>query len=173
MHWTLYQTRDDYQRSPVSLWTYEECMDWLIAEGCYSCAADVLTPDEAREEVALQIKAIDWKPPCGTAAERIGMIITPTIGRIVYFFKHENQTEIVHDEGHPLAAMITHVWHDRMVNLTVFDSNGQTHGVTSVDLRQPEDPSISGRMYCEWMPYQVKKDHGSESGEKPAGTEKI
>lgn len=55
----------------------------------------------------------------------------------------------------PLAAMVTHVWGDRMVNLVVFDSDGYQHRRTSVTLVQDDDPKPSGGRYCEWMPWQL------------------
>lgn len=47
----------------------------------------------------------------------------PSIGRIVHYLA---------GEGQPLAAIITHVWNDACVNLTVFGPNGDTYGRTSV-----------------------------------------
>jgi len=92
------------------------------------------------------------------------MSITPTAGRIVHFY----------DQGHiqPQAAIIAAVHSDRLVNLTVCRATGAVEGRMSVALRQPEDPRPRDA-YCEWMPYQVKKDTGSESGEKAAGEEVV
>jgi len=74
----------------------------------------------------------------------------------------------------PCAAIIAHVWNDRLVNLAVFDENGDCDGWKSVVLCQPEDMTRPGGIpFCEWMPYQVKKDTGSESGEKAIGTQAI
>jgi len=91
-------------------------------------------------------------------------MITPTVGRIVLFSDDE--------EYDKCAAIVCHVHSDRMVNLAVFNSSGYHEGKTSVPLVQPEDERPTG-MYCEWMPYQVKKETGSESGEKAAGTQAI
>ena len=91
-------------------------------------------------------------------------MITPTVGRIVHYFPFP---------GAPAqAAIIAGVHGDRMVNLGLFDVNGMTAPATSIHLRQPEDPEQTGS-WCEWMPYQVKKATGSESGEEAAGTEPI
>jgi len=98
-------------------------------------------------------------------------MIQPTVGRIVWFYPPANQLPEAHP-GHPLAAIITAVWSDEMVNLAVFDGNGSSHSYTSVPLVQPE-ATAPGLPYCQWMPYQVKKEYGSESGEKEAGVTPI
>lgn len=92
-----------------------------------------------------------------------GKIITPTVGRIVWFTpgpdfrgKWHNVSQPEHRK--PLVAMICHVWSDRMVNLDVVDSAGLHWDVTSVDLIQPdenEDAYKALGRYCTWMPYQV------------------
>lgn len=84
-------------------------------------------------------------------------MIKPTIGRVVWFtpsttpepgFTHHDQTK-------PCAAMVTHVWGDRMVNLVVFDSNGAAFGKTGVTLLQDDDAKPEFGYFCAWMPYQV------------------
>ena len=60
MEWHNLVTRDGYQSLPVGQWEWGELMSWLIEEGCYSCGMDYLTPEEAAEEVLLQMEAIDW-----------------------------------------------------------------------------------------------------------------
>lgn len=94
-------------------------------------------------------------------------MITPTIGRIVYFRKNQNSGI--------QAAIITAVWGDRCINVAVFDGNGnpEKDPPTSVTLLQEGDNKPSDGPYCEWMPYQVKKSTGSESGEKSAGLQSI
>lgn len=94
-------------------------------------------------------------------------MITPTIGRVVHYFTFNGAPH--------QAAIIADVHDDRLVNLTVFGHNGSVHPMTSIPLLQPEDDQstpFSGG-HCEWMPFQVKKDTGSESGEKEAGTEEV
>jgi hypothetical protein len=55
----------------------------------------------------------------------------------------------------PLAALVTYVHSDTMVNLAVFDANGNGHGRTSVKLVQDGgNPRSVDESYCEWMPYQ-------------------
>lgn len=84
------------------------------------------------------------------------MIITPTNGRIVWYTPDAlSDPLVIHDKATPLAAMVVHVWGDRMVNLVVFDSDGYQHRRTSVTLVQDDDPKPSGGRYCEWMPWQL------------------
>lgn len=101
-------------------------------------------------------------------------MIQPTVGRIVWFRPGvlDIDAEMPGGRTVPRAAIITYVWNDRMVNLAVFSVNGNTFARTSVRLRQPEDEA-DDNMFCEWMPYQVKKPTGSESGEKAAGTQAV
>jgi hypothetical protein len=79
-------------------------------------------------------------------------MISPTPGRIVWYRPASHESIIAHGSD-PLAAMVVAVWHDRMVNLTVWDANGCQHSRTSVQLLQDGDVSHGGS-YCEWMPYQ-------------------
>ena len=65
---------------------------------------------------------------------------------------------------------MTHVWDDRCVNLTVFDSNGISHPRTSVSLAQDGDPVNRGGGYCEWMPYQKGQAARAEALEKTIAT---
>lgn len=95
-------------------------------------------------------------------------MIKPTVGRIVHFYPAGEKG----NEG-PFAAIITHVWSDTLINIAAFDWGGNISGHTSVYLAQPGDEGKYADDHCEWMPYQVKKGFGSESGEKEAGTEKI
>jgi hypothetical protein len=94
-------------------------------------------------------------------------MIKPTVGRVVHFYESENQAE-------PWAAFITGVHDDETVAVTVFPPQGGTTWLPSTPLRQPgtDNKKLKGP-WCEWMPYQVKKQTGSESGEKEAGIEEI
>lgn len=92
-------------------------------------------------------------------------IIKPSIGRVVYY-RDPELTE-------PQAATIAYVHSDTMVNLSVVNHSGTQFGETSVQLVQPGEPKPEGIGFCHWMPYQVKKMTGSESGEKAAGTQGI
>jgi hypothetical protein len=95
-------------------------------------------------------------------------MIHPTVGRVVWF--RPNRAEHVkhfveHDASEPMDAHVVKVWGPRMVNLVVFDHDGNMHPLTSVDLVQEGDANpVPGRAYCEWMPYQVgqAKKHEAE-----------
>ena len=91
-------------------------------------------------------------------------MITPTVGRIVWFFYY-------HQRDTPLAAIVTKVNSPTSVNLCVFAQNGARDGFEDVELVQPGQAQPDGPdvVHCEWMPYQVKKRTGSESGEPAVG----
>lgn len=95
-------------------------------------------------------------------------MITPTVGRIVWFYRY------VENQGHkgPLAAIVVDVHSDTCVNLSVFDQEGVLRPEVRVYLSQPNS-DVPQADYCCWMPYQVKKATGSESGEKEAGTQAV
>jgi hypothetical protein len=85
-------------------------------------------------------------------------MIKPTPGRVVWFTPSrgiDTADFAHHDPLTPLAAIVSHVWGDRMVNLAVFDSNGKSHSRTSVMLLQDDDAKPEGGYFCSWMPYQV------------------
>lgn len=84
-------------------------------------------------------------------------MIKPTIGRVVWFHPTELETH---------AAIITQVWGDEMVNLVVFDYDGNPKGETSVWLWQGEGANIPKPTirYCEWMPYQIGQARRDVSG---------
>ena len=81
-------------------------------------------------------------------------IITPTVGRIVWFTPVRPDDYVTDHGGQPFAAIVTYVWSDRMINITAFDHNGDPKPHTSVDLIQEGDPKPAQR-YAEWMPYQL------------------
>jgi hypothetical protein len=93
------------------------------------------------------------------------MIIKPTVGRVVWFTPNEDINPLgikVNHGDQPMVAFITYVFNDRMVNLIVWDHEGNRSKHTSVTLVQEEDPKPEGN-YAEWMPYQVgqAKKHNS------------
>lgn len=57
----------------------------------------------------------------------------------------------------PLDATVVAVHSDRLVNLVVFDANGNMHKRTSVTLLQDDDKPVEGSSYAEWMPYQTSQ----------------
>jgi hypothetical protein len=97
-------------------------------------------------------------------------MIKPTPGRIVHFTPGSGDSSINHpDKTQPLAAIVTYVWHDRMVNLTVFDQNGTPVVRTSVTLLQDDDIAPAGP-HAQWMDYQKGQAAKAEAAmaEKPA-----
>lgn len=84
-------------------------------------------------------------------------MIKPTVGRMVWFWPGiggaRERGMAYSNSAQPLAAQITYVHSDHMVNLAVFDQKGATFGVTSVELLQGDRRPPLG-IYCEWMPYQ-------------------
>lgn len=96
-------------------------------------------------------------------------MIEPTIGRVVLFWPTlayaRDKGMAYEDSGKPLPALITYVHNLRMVNLAVFDQNGENYPVTSVELIQDYRRPPLG-MYCEWMPYQKGQAAKTEALEK-------
>src|SRR5260370_9380362 len=86
-------------------------------------------------------------------------MIAPTIGRVMWYWPVKEKRQ-----GLPMAAIVTWVWDENMVNLVVFDSNGNSSGTTSVPIVQDSSPSTAGHSpYVELIPYQkgqAKKHHG-------------
>ena len=86
------------------------------------------------------------------------MIVT-TVGRKVWYRPCENDRSGVEGMAGgvnaPLDATVVCVHSDRLVNLVVFDANGNMFKRTSVTLLQDDDPSPASGRYAEWMPYQT------------------
>lgn len=95
-------------------------------------------------------------------------MIPPTIGRVVWFTPSVND-ETRFDVKQPLAAFVTYVWHDRLVNLTVFSQDGTTAPAqkTSVTLLQDDDLKPETGYFASWMPYQK-----GQAAKAEAATEK-
>lgn len=90
-------------------------------------------------------------------------MITPTIGRIVWFWNvHPLRLE------QPEAAIIAYVHSDTCVNLGVFRDNGNCTGFGSVTLWHGEGEPPAGA-YCEWMPYQKGQAAKTEALEVKLG----
>lgn len=90
--------------------------------------------------------------------------IKPTVGRIVWFYERlpaVGESKIVG----PLAATISHVWDDMVVNLSVLSPNGQWNPVTSVPLMQDGSGDTTISRWCEWMPYQKGQAAKTEQAE--------
>ncbi len=95
------------------------------------------------------------------------MIIKPTVGRIVYYFNNSDPT--------PKAAIITAIHSDNCIDAVVFNENNNllVSLASFIKLVQPEGERPQEGKFCEWMPYQIKKPTGTESGEKAIGTQQI
>lgn len=91
-------------------------------------------------------------------------MITPTIGRQVWFFRAGANLETDQAE----AATVCYVHGESMVNLHVIDHNGVARAETSVSLRQPEDPPWETTPFADWMPYQKGQAARTEQLEKAA-----
>lgn len=94
-------------------------------------------------------------------------MIKPTVGRVVWF------TPLLSDDRRwdvkqPLAAIVSYVWGDRMVNLAVFGPEGTQSGQTSVPLLQDDDAKPEAGRFASWMPYQVGQAARTEAAEAKA-----
>lgn len=98
-------------------------------------------------------------------------MISPTVGRVVWY-RPALSDPIVNHGSQPLAAIVAYVWSDSMVNLAVFDHNGQSHSRTSVRLLQEGEAPPTPSAYCEWMPYQLGQAKRTEAAEAAAAFEK-
>lgn len=93
-------------------------------------------------------------------------MIKPTIGRVVWFWPVGlpiGSAFIYRGDGQPCAALISFVWSDRLVNLSVMDHNGNQHAFTSVILIQEGDEKPGAGDFCSWMPYQMGQAKREES----------
>jgi hypothetical protein len=82
-------------------------------------------------------------------------MIKPTIGRVVWYWLAHGTPQ-----SKPLAAIVCHVETDFLVNLAVFDVEGNQSGATGVPLIQ-DDQERPTTHYCEWMPYQKQVAAGT------------
>lgn len=90
-------------------------------------------------------------------------MITPTIGRIVWFTPQKRH-DLKGDRLQPFAAIVVYVHDDRRVNLAAWDQDGNPCRYVDVTLVQDDDEKPEHR-YAEWMPYRVaqaKKHEGSD-----------
>jgi len=80
-------------------------------------------------------------------------MIKPTVGRVV-LYKPQSTERFADDDGaQRWPAIVTNVWSDTCINVTVFDPNGTSvGGRCSVTLAQDYEEAQEG--WCEWMPYQ-------------------
>lgn len=88
-------------------------------------------------------------------------MIKPTVGRVVWFYVWSP------GQGHkgPLAALITQVHSDSVVNLATFSEDGTHRPQTRVQLVQ-DNEEVGEFNYCAWMPYQVGQAAKTEQLQK-------
>lgn len=82
-------------------------------------------------------------------------IISPTIGRKVWYWPVNEKDVDVFNPAVPLDATVIYPWGDGCVNLRVTDHGGRTHFRASALLVQPGYPVPTAGSYATWMPYQV------------------
>lgn len=96
-------------------------------------------------------------------------MIKPTVGRVLWFYPSvawAAENDVAYGvPGEPLTALIAHVINDSMLNLSVFDQNGEQWAVTSVPLLEENVPLNDESMssYAVWMPYQKGQDAKAEA----------
>jgi hypothetical protein len=97
------------------------------------------------------------------------MKITPTVGRVVWFYPATNQATsgfTPPTEGEPLAAIIARVVDADAgaVHLAVFDGAGVSRSEPYVKLVQEGEKVPADGRYAAWMPYQIgqAKKHANE-----------
>lgn len=106
-------------------------------------------------------------------------MIKPTVGRVVHFRVDNPHDELFkftrsHGVEQPMAAHVTYVWNDRMINVMVIDPNGRSHPRTSVILLQDDDAKPDRQNFCTWMDYQKGQAAKYEALEKQVtGIDKI
>lgn len=87
------------------------------------------------------------------------MKIKPTVGRKVWYRPNEYDKSgpggMACGLDKPLDATIVCVHCDTMINVVIFDANGNMHKRSSVTLWDGEGSPPSGQSYCEWMPFQL------------------
>lgn len=96
--------------------------------------------------------------------------ITPTIGRIVWYYPSGYDTIEQGDDLQPLAAMVCYVWPDGAVNLAVHDLHGYPWTRSRVRLVQEGEALPGDAGYATWMPYQVNQAAKAAAQPVPADT---
>lgn len=76
-------------------------------------------------------------------------MIIPTIGRVILVHRGNS------DQGEP--ALISYVWHERMINVGGFDKNGVPFSACGLELVQDDMAPANQDFYAEWMPYQKQQ----------------
>ena len=84
----------------------------------------------------------------------------PRNGQIVLFMPPKCSCGIV-DMGQPLAAIITHVWSDRLVTVTAFDAEGSPWSQRNIQLLQDDDKPGNGA-HCYFHPEDLDPEPAAE-----------
>lgn len=91
-------------------------------------------------------------------------VIPPTIGRIVLYFR--SATEAGEVGFQPSPGIVCFVQSDSLINIAVFDCNGESGGRVDVPLLQSEQEAPSEGPFATWMQYQI--DQQAKENEKAA-----
>lgn len=76
---------------------------------------------------------------------------TPSVGRVLLFTPGASDLTLARvDSVQPMAAIVTYVWSEFMVNLTVFDHNGVSQSRTSVPLLAPGAEMPECGFFARW-----------------------
>jgi hypothetical protein len=88
-------------------------------------------------------------------------MITPTIGRVVWYYPGNCSAPGKKDEQ-PFTAFVVYVHNDRSINVAGFDHEGKAFRRDEVPLLQDDDKP-AGECAC-WMPYQTGQAAKYEKG---------
>lgn len=83
-------------------------------------------------------------------------MITPTIGRKIWFWPNQTNTACytVLDAAQAFDASVVFVAADDRVHIAFFDHTGVPFIRHDVPILQDDKPLPAGTCYCAWMPYQ-------------------
>jgi hypothetical protein len=95
-------------------------------------------------------------------------MISPTIGRVVWFQPSKSADQPLRDQ--PYAALVTYVHGDRCINVGGFDANGNHFAACSVALLQDDDETLPHGYFAQWMPYQKGQAAKTEAAERQIGS---
>lgn len=77
--------------------------------------------------------------------------VKPAIGSIVWYYPGVAEKPTIKALGQgPLAAIVVGVWNNRLVNLAVFDGEGEHHKRLQVELLQDGDDAPTADHYAAW-----------------------
>lgn len=101
------------------------------------------------------------RSPAATGrARRAGRGTAPGNGRIS---AHRCADRLALDQGRSEGCARTAARHERCINITYVDHEGESYAETSVPLLQDQDPRPQGGYFCEWMPYQKQVASGQQA----------